>query len=117
MQHVHGPNCGCVEYVGAENANDLLGAIDVDKVRCLNQENANTGKLVFKGYEDRFDKTKFVASDCDGQLLIIVPFTSQVKIRAITVISKNETNFANQMRLYINTENVDFSLTNHEPVQ
>lgn len=36
MQHVHGPNCGCIEYVGAENSNDLLGVIDIDKVRCLN---------------------------------------------------------------------------------
>lgn len=29
MQHVHGPNCGCAEYVGAENANDLYGIIDL----------------------------------------------------------------------------------------
>lgn len=66
MQHVHGPGCGCAEYVGAEDANDLIGAIDLDKVRCLNEELPNSCKGVFKGYDDRFDKTKFVASDCDG---------------------------------------------------
>ena len=36
MEHVHGPNCECVEYVDAEKSNDLLPAIDVDKIRCLN---------------------------------------------------------------------------------
>jgi hypothetical protein len=75
--------------VGAENADDLVGIIDIDKVRCLNEESANSGKQVFKIYDDRFDKTKCVASDCDGELLFIVPFTSQVKVRAINVIAKN----------------------------
>lgn len=89
MQHVHGPNCGCAEYVGAEDANDLIGAVDLDKVRCLNEEFPNTGKLVFKAYDQRFDKAKYVASDCDGELLLIVPFTSSVKIRSICVISRN----------------------------
>lgn len=37
MQHTHGPNCGCAEYSGAENANDLYGIIDLEKVRCLNE--------------------------------------------------------------------------------
>lgn len=27
MEHIHGPNCGCKEYVGAEDAGDLYGAI------------------------------------------------------------------------------------------
>lgn len=29
MDHVHGANCGCKDYIGVENANDLLGAIDI----------------------------------------------------------------------------------------
>ncbi len=29
MDHEHGPNCGCKEYIGVENANDLLAAIDI----------------------------------------------------------------------------------------
>ena len=55
--HVHGPNCGCKEYAGVQNANDLLGSIDVDKVRCLNERNNKTGKGLFRDNEDRFDKT------------------------------------------------------------
>lgn len=89
MSHVHGPNCGCSEYVGAENANDLYGIIDSDNVRCLNEEVANSGKRVFKDFDNRFDKTLTVASDCDGELLFIVPFTSQVKVRSVCVIAKD----------------------------
>lgn len=102
MTHVHGPNCGCAEYMGVENANDLYGNIDTDKVRCLNEETANSGKTVFKDFEDRFDKTKFAASDCDGELLFIVPFTAQVKVRSISVIAKGENKFPTKLRLYVN---------------
>ena len=35
MEHIHGPNCGCKDYLGIENANDLLGSIDIEKVKSL----------------------------------------------------------------------------------
>ena len=88
MQHTHGPNCGCAEYVGVENANDLYGIIDLDKVRCLNEDTAHSGRKVFKEFEMRFDKTQTVRSDCDGELLLIVPFSCQVKVRSVCVMAK-----------------------------
>lgn len=48
MEHVHGPNCGCKDYLGVENANDLLGAIDNDKIRCLNEKHSKTGRGLFR---------------------------------------------------------------------
>ena len=72
---------------------------------------------MFKEYDERFDKTKYAASDCDGELLFIVPFTSQVKVRSVGVIARGETKFPTKMRLYVNNENVDFSLVESEPVQ
>jgi hypothetical protein len=36
MEHIHGPNCGCKDYIGVENADDLFSSIDIEKVRCLN---------------------------------------------------------------------------------
>jgi hypothetical protein len=46
-----------------------------------------------------------------------VPFNAQVKIRAICVIAKNIDSAPSLLRLYINTENVDFSITEQAPVQ
>ena len=89
----------------------------MEKTSCLNEEVANSGKTVFKDFDDRFDKEKFVSSDCDGELLLIVPFTAQVKVRSICVIAKGENKFPTKLRLYVNNENVDFSLVENEPVQ
>lgn len=62
MEHVHGPNCGCKDYLGVENANDLLGAIDLDKVRCLNEKLSKSGKTLFREYDLRFEKGDFITS-------------------------------------------------------
>ena len=52
--------------MGVQNANDLFGSIDVDKVRCLNELNNKSGKGLFRDHEKRFEKDEFVTSDCDG---------------------------------------------------
>jgi len=54
MDHVHGPNCGCKDYLGVENANDLFAAIDIDKVRCFNEKHTKTGKDLFREQELKF---------------------------------------------------------------
>lgn len=45
-----------------ENANDLLGAIDLDKVRCLNEKLSKPGKTLFREYDLRFEKGDFITS-------------------------------------------------------
>jgi hypothetical protein len=101
MEHIHGPNCGCKDYLGVENANDLLGSIDVEKVRCLNETSSKTGNGLFREYDRRFEKEYSVVSDCDGEVLLIVPFLSQVKIRAICVIGQSIMNAPHTLKLYV----------------
>ena len=48
---------------------------------------------------------------------MVIPFLSQVKVRSICVISKNDVSFASKMRLYVNEENVNFSLVEQNPIQ
>ena len=62
MDHVHGPGCGCKDYIGVEDTGDLYGVIQLDAVRCLNERVHKSGAKVFKPYSDRFDKEKCVAS-------------------------------------------------------
>jgi len=50
-------------------------------------------------------------------LLLIIPFVAQVKVRSICVIAKNFDSAPNSIKLYVNNENVDFSITETNPVQ
>lgn len=102
MEHIHGPNCGCKDYQGVENANDLIGSIDLDKVRCLNEQHNMTGNGLFREQDRRFEKEYSVVSDCDGELLLIVPFLAQVKIRSVCVIARDGESAPHSLRLYIN---------------
>ena len=46
----------------------------------------NSGRLVFKPWERRLDKTECVESDADEVLLINIPFTGDVKLKGLIVI-------------------------------
>lgn len=35
--HVHGPKCGCADYMFNEDADDLYSSIDQDGLECLNE--------------------------------------------------------------------------------
>lgn len=49
--------------------------------------------------------------------MYIIPFTSQVKIRSVCVIAKGEERYPTKLKLYVNNENVDFSIAEQVPVQ
>ena len=61
--------------MGVQNANDLFGSIDVDKVRCLNELNNKSGKGLFRDHEKRFEKDEFVTSDCDTSFWSFIKLT------------------------------------------
>jgi hypothetical protein len=88
----------------------LYASIDRSRVVCLNEREADTGKLVFKPACERRDKTAFVQSPSgDPALLFQIPFTSAVRIRAICISGGEEGNSATTARLYVNREGLDFS--------
>lgn len=117
MEHIHGPNCGCKDYLGIENANDLIGSIDLEKVRCLNEQQNRTGNGLFREHDRRFEKEYSLVSDCDGELLLIVPFLAQVKVRSVSIIARDIDSAPQSVRLFVNNENVDFSLVEAAAVQ
>jgi hypothetical protein len=59
MAHNHGPGCGC-DHGQAGLAGEEFGVhyslyqkIDLENVDCLNEEVENSGRLVFKAWENR----------------------------------------------------------------
>jgi hypothetical protein len=47
MDHVHGPNCGCQEVAKSEEADDLLGSINIDQVCKIFKRQKNKKKFFF----------------------------------------------------------------------
>ena len=94
----------------------LYKKIDLDNVECLNEETENSGRKVFKSYEDRLDITKvsrnlfiimkiicvslqFVQSDADEELLFNIPFTGNIKLKGIIIAGANDGSHPNKLRM------------------
>jgi len=107
--HKHGgPDVGQEASDSNTVAYGLYQKIKLDQVQCLNEEVDGSGKNVFKPYESRLDKEKFVESDADEELLFNIPFNGNVKLKAIIVIGGEDDTHPNKMRLFKNREHMTF---------
>ncbi|XP_071964313.1 PITH domain-containing protein 1-like [Antedon mediterranea] len=95
----------------------LFTKIDKDNVECLNEVDDGSGKLVFKPWNERLNKEKFVESDADEELLFNIPFTGHVKLKGIVVIGGEEDYHPSQMRLFKNRPHMTFDDARAEPDQ
>ncbi|XP_037085189.1 PITH domain-containing protein GA19395-like [Pollicipes pollicipes] len=86
----------------------LYQKIDIDHVVCLNEEEEDSGKHVFKAWEDRLDKEKFVDSDADEELLFNIPFTGNIKLKGLILIGGEEGTHPSKIRLYKNRQHMTF---------
>jgi len=79
--HGHGgghSHSGCCEgeHEPAERGLEyaLYQRIDIEKLQCLNESIDGDGRLVFKPWDQRRDREKFVESDADEELLFNIPY-------------------------------------------
>ncbi|KAK4319625.1 hypothetical protein Pmani_009455 [Petrolisthes manimaculis] len=89
-------------------AYSLYTRIDVNNVECLNESVEGAGKTVFKAWEDRLNRDKFVESDADEELLFNIPFTDNIKLKGIIIIGGEDGHHPSKMRLYKNREHMTF---------
>ena len=91
-------------------SNDLLPYIDTTGVTALNEAEHGACRRVFKPWDTRLDPGPALESEEDDpQLLIHVPFTCPVKIRALTVMGGADGSAPSQLRAFVNREGFDFS--------
>lgn len=65
---------------------------------------------MIKPWDKRQDVSEFVESDEDDpELLLRVPFTSQVKLRSITILGEGGDQAPKNVKIYINQPQLDFS--------
>ncbi|CAL1535565.1 unnamed protein product [Lymnaea stagnalis] len=107
-EHSHGPS----DASDAENFRgqefNLYLKIEMDSLTCLNESEEGSGKNVFRAYEDRLDRSKFVSSDVDEELLFNIPFQGTVKLKGLLIIGGERETHPNKMRLFKNRPNMSF---------
>ncbi|OBS74576.1 hypothetical protein A6R68_14906, partial [Neotoma lepida] len=72
---------------------------------------------IFKPWEERTDRSKFVESDADEELQFNIPFTSNVKLKGIIIMGEKDDSHPSEMRLYKNIRQMSFDDTEREPDQ
>ncbi|KYO25786.1 PITH domain-containing protein 1 [Alligator mississippiensis] len=84
---------------------------------CLNERREGSGASVFRAWEERGDRSQFVESDEDEELLFNVPFTGNVKLKAVVVMGDDDGTHPAEMRLFKNTPHMSFDDAAREPDQ
>uniref|UniRef100_A0A0D6QX95 PITH domain-containing protein n=1 Tax=Araucaria cunninghamii TaxID=56994 RepID=A0A0D6QX95_ARACU len=89
----------------------LYKHIDFPRVSALNESVAGSVKAVFKSWDHRLDNSSecLESNEDDPELIVYIPFTSDVKIKSISVIGGTEGTSPSRMRAFINRDGIDFS--------
>ncbi|XP_077338196.1 PITH domain-containing protein 1 isoform X1 [Lithobates pipiens] len=119
--HSHGGGCSCSaeRSDGPERGLEygLYQKIDLEKLQCLNESEEGSGKTVFRAWEERGDRSRFVESDEDEELLFNIPFTGNVKLKGIIIIGEDSDAHPSEMRLFKNLPHMSFDDAGREADQ
>ena len=115
---IHDPNCTCNECIVNldQIIVDLKNSINISEVYALNENRTQSCQTIFKDKDNMFDKKDFCESnDDDPELLINVPFYSQVAIKSMRLIGGEDGTAPSKVKLYVNATNPDFDLLEGKP--
>ncbi|KAF2682206.1 DUF1000-domain-containing protein [Lentithecium fluviatile CBS 122367] len=96
--------------------NLLYEQIDFSKVQTLNEDESNTGrKILQKTWTQRMDNDPELRSFADEQLLMIVPFTGQVRLHSILIRTSPTPSSPKTLKVFLNDSDLDFSTASEKP--
>ncbi|GFZ08557.1 PITH domain protein [Actinidia rufa] len=83
----------------------LYKHVDLSKVSALNEAVPGSVKTVFKAWEQRLNSSEghLESNDGDPELLVFIPFTSDVKIKSISVVGGADGTSPSKMRAGVRT--------------
>lgn len=92
-----------------EGQQDLLyRSVDHDRITALNESEVGAAARIVKPYDARLDEAHVLTSDVDDDLLISIPFTGSVRLRALLLRSGPGGATPRAVHLYKNIESLDF---------
>ncbi|XP_057813482.1 uncharacterized protein LOC131027440 isoform X1 [Cryptomeria japonica] len=89
----------------------LYNYIDISRVSALNESVTGSVKSLFKSWELRLDTSseRLESNEGDPELIVFIPFTSDVKIKSISIVGGTGGTSPSRLRAFINREGIDFS--------
>ncbi|KAH7395297.1 PITH domain-containing protein [Phaeosphaeria sp. MPI-PUGE-AT-0046c] len=99
--------------------NLLYEQIDFSKLVTLNEDDSNSGRAICqKTWAQRLDNTPELRSSADEQLLMIVPFTGQVRLHSILLRTSPSPSCPKTLKVFLNADSMDFETASEkEPTQ
>jgi hypothetical protein len=89
--------------------NLLYEQIDFSKLVTLNEDESNSGRAICqKTWAQRLDLTPELKSSADEQLLMIVPFTGQVRLHSILIRTSPSLSCPKTLKVFVNADSMDF---------
>ena len=119
-RQAHGPECTFSECILGEDeiVVDLNTAISKNEAFALNEKKIGSCKTIFKPKEEMLDRNNFCESnDDDIDLLIYIPFTTQVKIRSMRMIGGEDGTSPRKIKLFVNKNNPGFEMSEEKATQ
>lgn len=96
--------------------NLLYSQIDFPRLRTLNEDESDQGlAIVQKTWSQRLDPTPELKSFADEQLLMIVPFTGQVRLHSILIRTSQSEASPKTLKLFLNDDTLDFGTAAEKP--
>ena len=89
---------------------------DLEQLQCLKESREGSGHGVFRPWEELTDRSKFVESDADEELVFNIPFTGNVKLKGI-IMGEDDDSHPSEMRLCRNIPQMSFDDRDREPDQ
>ncbi|KAF2199080.1 DUF1000-domain-containing protein [Delitschia confertaspora ATCC 74209] len=90
--------------------NLLYDQIDFSKLNTLNEDESNSGRAICqKTWAERLDPEPELRSSADEQLLMIVPFTGQVRLHSILIRTSPSQDAPKTLKVFVNEPDMDFS--------
>jgi hypothetical protein len=86
----------------------LFSKIDLDNVKCFNEDQDGSCRKVFRSWDDRLNRSYTVKSDIDQDLLFNIPFCGSVKLKSIVIIGPSDDSHPFSIKLFKNRPAMTF---------
>ncbi|KAF2650577.1 DUF1000-domain-containing protein [Lophiostoma macrostomum CBS 122681] len=96
--------------------NLLYEQIDFSKLHTLNEEESNSGRAICqKTWAQRMEPEPELQSSADEQLIVVVPFTGQVRLHSILLRTSPTPSSPRTLHLFPNLDTLDFGTASELP--